>query len=98
MLGPWASHSSATGLRLYYDSTARSARFEAEITPDPSEALFLRSDGTACTSGPGAGVTSRSLHAQAPAGVSPKCKDSSSLNFARGNPWRVIGNWSMSVP
>ena len=70
--GPGASHSSATGLRLYYDSTARRSRFEAEITPDPSDEVFLRSDGTVCKSGPGAGVTNRSLHAQAPAGRQPQ--------------------------
>ena len=32
-----AGHNSATGLRLYYDSTNRPSRFDTTITPDPSE-------------------------------------------------------------
>ena len=46
--GAGASHTGASGLRLYYDSTSRPSGFDATINPNPPANLFLHSDGTAC--------------------------------------------------
>jgi hypothetical protein len=93
--GPGGSHNSATGLRLYYDSPSRPSRFDAN-----SEDLYLRSDGSACPAGGGEspGVTTRFLDTNPPTAASAKCKDSSSVNFAGGNPFKVIGIWSITLP
>jgi len=48
--GPGGSHSSATGLRLYYDSASRASRVDLEIIPSPLRALYLHSDGSVCGS------------------------------------------------
>ena len=87
-------HNNAVGLRLYYDATTRASRFDLTITPDPSVDEFLRSDGNACANAESTGVTTRFLSLDAPTATSAKCKDSSSINFAGGNLFRVIGTWS----
>lgn len=96
--GPGGSHNNATGLRLYYDAASRLSRFAAEITPDPSENLYLRSTGTACGGSESSGVTARTLDTTAPTATSAKCKNSGSVNFAGGNAYHVIGTWSVTVP
>ena len=93
-----AGHNSATGLRLYYDSTNRPSRFDTTITPDASEDDYLHSDGTVCGSGRSSGVTTRSLDDTAPTAANPKCKDSGTLNFTGGNPFSLIGTWSLAPP
>lgn len=85
--GPGGSHSNALGLRLYYDSTNRPARFGAEITPDPLTDFFLHTTGTDFF-----------LNATPPTATSAQFKDSSAVNFAGGNPWKEIGTWSMTLP
>jgi hypothetical protein len=96
--GPGGSHSSAMGLRLYYDSAGRPSRFDATITPTPSEDLYLHSDGRPCPSGGGqsTGVSAQTLDTAAPAAASAKCKDSGRLNFAGGNAFSTIGTWSLA--
>jgi hypothetical protein len=96
--GPGGSHNSAVGLRLYYDSVNRPSRFDATITPDPSEDLFLHSNGSPCPNGDGQSpnVTARTLDGTAPAAGSARCKDSGVVNFAGGNPFSPIGTWSLA--
>jgi hypothetical protein len=97
--GALATHSSAVGLRLYYDGAATPSRFDATIDPDPSEDLFLRSNGNACPGGGGesAGVTARFLTATSPGGA-PKCKDSGAIKFLAGNAFSLVGAWSIALP
>jgi hypothetical protein len=40
-------------------------------------------------------VTTRILDANAPTAATAKCKDSGALNFARGNPFSIIGTWTL---
>jgi hypothetical protein len=89
-----SGHNSATGLRLYYGSTGRSSQVAETISPNPSVALYLNSDGAACTSAQSANVTTRTLGETAPTATAAKCKDSGSINFTGGNPFSVIGTWS----
>ena len=93
--GPGGSHNSAVGLRLYYDAASRRSRFDATIAPSPEEDLFLHSDGTPCGGTQSTGVTTRFLDANAPTAATAKCKDSGALNFARGNPFSIIGTWTL---
>jgi len=84
-------------VRLYYDSTGRQSRFDATIPPNLNENLYLRSDGSPCPGGDGEspGVTTRYLSSTAPTDTSPKCKDSTGVNFNFGNPFREIGTWTL---
>ena len=70
------------GLRLYYDSSDRPSRFGAEIIPDPMKDFFLHSSGS-----------NYYLDSVAPTGA-VKYKDSSSVNYSNGNPWKEIGTWT----
>jgi hypothetical protein len=96
--GPGGSHNNARGLRLYYDSTGRPSRFDVTIAPNPNEDLYLHSDGGNCPNGDGdsPGVTTRFLDSTPPTSATPKCKDSLGLNFNGGNPYAVIGTWSLA--
>jgi hypothetical protein len=94
--GPGGSHNNAVGLRLYYDSGSRDSRFDAAISPEPNEDLFLHSDGNSCNNAPSSGVTTRFLDGSAPIAASAKCKDSGGINFAKGNPFSEIGTWSLA--
>ena len=93
--GTAGSHNSAVGLRLYYDASPRASHFDATISPDPSENLYLHSDGGPCGSAESAGVTTRSLSDAAPVGTTAKCKDSGSVHFTGGNPFSEVGTWSL---
>lgn len=88
-------HSGALGLRLYYDSANRPSHFDATLTSDPSQARYLRSNGTTC---PGGGsdssqVTERTLPGTAPTARDAKCKDSSAIKFSGGNLFEEVGTW-----
>jgi hypothetical protein len=98
--GPLAAHANAVGLRLYYDSPSRNSRFDATITPNPSQDLFLHSNGTTCPAGggPSAGATNPFLDASAPANPGAKCKDSGGINFSGGNLFKEIGTWALTLP
>ena len=99
--GVGAGHTSAVGLRLYYDSANRDSHFNVTTTtPGPGRDLFLHSDGGACPGGGGQsiGVTTLSLDDIAPAALRARCKDSGNVGFSGGNPFRVIGTWSMTQP
>ena len=92
--GPGGSHNNAVALRLYYDAVSRASRFEAG-----GGDLYLHSDGGGCDK-PAAtkdsqGVTTRFLDTTAPTATLVKCKDSGKLNFAGGNPFTLVGTWTM---
>lgn len=91
--GPGGSHNSALALRLYHDSASRASRFDATLPPSPNKDLYLHSDGGPCGGTQG---TNRILDANAPAAANAKCKDSGKVNFAGGNPFSVIGTWSLA--
>jgi N-acetylneuraminic acid mutarotase len=96
--GPGGSHNNATGLRLYYDAASRASHFDATISPNPNTNLYLHSDGGVCPGGDGdsPGVTTRFLDAIAPVAANPRCKNSGSVNFAGGNPFSLVGTWSLA--
>jgi len=95
---PGATHTSAVGLRLYYDSAGHGSHFDGTITPSPAESFFLHSDGSACST-PGlasAGVTTRFLDNSPPTATSDKCSDSVSGNPGGVNTWQEIGTWILT--
>jgi hypothetical protein len=83
--GPGGSHNNAVGLRLYYDSLDRASKFGAKISQNPVADLFLHSSGSTYF-----------LDGVSPSGAS-KYKDSPSINFNNGNPWKEIGVWRMGL-
>lgn len=97
---PGATHTSAVGLRLSYDSAGHASRFDAAITPNPPVSYFLHSDGSGCSSpGPASsGVTTRFLDDSAPSAASDKCSESSSGNSGGVNAWKEIGTWILTKP
>ncbi len=92
-----AGHSSAVGLRLYYDAKSRASQMGDTITGLPGD-LFLHSNGNACTTAASTGVTSRFLDGSTPSASAAKCLDSGSVQFAGGNPWSAIGSWNLTLP
>ncbi|HKF42486.1 MAG TPA: PPC domain-containing protein [Thermoanaerobaculia bacterium] len=90
-----AGHTSATALRLYYDSANRPSRLDATITPDSSKDFYLHSDGTVCGSAQSAASTF-TLDNTAPVAANPRCRDSAPVSFSGGNPFSVIGTWSLA--
>lgn len=95
---PGITHTSAVGLRLYYDSASHGSHLDAEITPKPAVSYFLHSDGTACST-PGlgnSGTTTRFLDDSAPAAPSDKCSESASGNSGGVNAWKEIGTWILT--
>jgi hypothetical protein len=95
---PGTTHTSAVGLRLYYDSAGHDSHFDATITPKPAVSYFLHSDGTGCsTAGPGSsGLTRRFLDDSAPETTSDKCSESASGNSGGTNSWKEIGTWILT--
>jgi alpha-tubulin suppressor-like RCC1 family protein len=81
--GPGGSHSNAVGLRLYYDSTTRPSGFAAA---DPVTDLFLHTSGNDY------------FDSTAPTFGTAKFRDSPSVNFAGGNPWKPVGMWTRTIP
>ncbi len=92
-----AGHSNAVGLRLYYDATSRASGFDMTLAA-ASVDQYLHSNGNACVNAESTGVTNRWFDLTAPTATAAKCKDSSSINFAGGNPWKLIGTWTMAAP
>jgi hypothetical protein len=82
-----AGHNNAVGLRLYYDGVQRQSRFVGMLFPDPLADFFLHSAGS-----------TDFLDNLAPVGTSPLFKDSAAVNFAGGNPWKNVGEWSLTMP
>jgi hypothetical protein len=78
-------HSSAVGLRMYYDSTQRLSRIEAAPAQSSVRNLYLHTTSADIIDG------------AAPTSATAKFKDSTSVNFAGGNAWKVIGTWSINM-
>ncbi len=78
-------HSSAVGLRMYYDSTQRLSRIEAAPAQSSVRNLYLHTTSADIIDG------------TAPTSATAKFKDSTSVNFAGGNAWKVIGTWSINM-
>jgi hypothetical protein len=80
-------HANAVGLRLYYDGSQRQSLFTAELSPDPPSDFFLH--------------TSNSVDYfddSAPTAAAPLFKDSQTVSFSGGNPWKPVGTWSVTMP
>jgi hypothetical protein len=89
-------HSGAAGVRLYYDAQNRPTLFGATIAGSTRDHHF-HSDGAPCANAESTGVTTRFLDTTAPAGKAAKCKDSSGLTLAGGNPWKTVGEWAETL-
>jgi hypothetical protein len=62
-----------------------------------------RTTGVTCRNPAGAnaestGVTTRYFNSTAPTASASKCKDSAGVNFTGGNPYKQIGEWTMTLP
>ena len=93
-----AGHNNALGLRVYYDSTARLSRFDMTLGSGPSTNEYLHSNGAACANAPSVGATNLSFDETLPSAVTAaaaKCLDSGGVNFAGGNPLKVIAIWNV---
>jgi hypothetical protein len=95
--GPGGSHASARGLRLYYDGAKTPSSLGLQLAPDPLEDFFLDSNGGICADLPSRTATVFSLDETAPGATAPKCRDSGAVNYANGNPWQLIGTWSLPL-
>ena len=98
--GPGGSHNNARGLRLYYDSAGYPSHFDATISPNPNEILYLHSDRSPChdNNGESSGIQPLTLDGIAPTAsfANKKCKDSGPINFNNGNPWVDVGTWLLA--
>jgi hypothetical protein len=93
-----SSHSSARGLRLYYDSARQASHiFGFDSLSGEEFALYLVSNGTACPGGGGesARATDRTLTGASPTAAAAKCKDSSAITFSGGNQFKEVGTWTL---
>ena len=93
--GPGGSHVSARGLRLYYDSAKMPSNLGLQLSPDALENFFLDSDGGDLRQSPQPDRDDILPRKTAPGPTAPKCRDSGTVNFANGNPWQLIGTWSL---
>jgi len=96
--GPGGSHLSARGLRLYYDGAKTPSSLGLQLAPDPLDDFYLDSNGGICANLPSPTATTFSLDETAPGATAPKCRDSGTVNYANGNPWQLIGTWSLPMP
>jgi hypothetical protein len=92
-----SSHTSARGVRLYYDAASQPSHIDATLGPGSRRVLYLDSDGTACQPGgsESAHVTDRTLTDAMPSGAAAKCKDSNAITFSGGNPFKEVGTWTL---
>ena len=88
---------SARGLRLYYDAVKVASNLGLQLASGPLETFFLDSNGGPCGDVPSPTATTFPLVDTAPGAGAAKCRDSSAINFAGGNPWRPIGTWSLPL-
>jgi hypothetical protein len=96
--GPGGSHASARGLRLYYDGISASSSVGLQLASGGLASFFLDSNGGVCAGQPSPGASAFSLDPQAPTAPRSKCRDSAAVNFAKGNPWQLIGTWHLPLP
>ncbi len=90
-------HSSAAGLRAYYDAATRQSRIDATIFPAANAQEYFHSDGAACSNAASTGVTTKTTDANPPASALPlaKCRDSATVKFAGGNAWQTVDTWAL---
>jgi hypothetical protein len=99
-----STHSNATNLRLYYDSTGSPSNFALTIAPNPSQNFYLHSDGGTCSNGvvntDSVGVTTRFLDNIAPTASVPRCKNSGLIDFNKptlaANPFIIFSTWTLA--
>jgi hypothetical protein len=96
--GPGGSHVSARGLRLYYDGAKVPSNLGLQLAPNALDDFYLDSNGGICANLPSPTATVFSLDEAAPGATAPKCRDSGTVNYANGNPWQLIGTWSLPLP
>jgi hypothetical protein len=96
--GPGGSHLGARGLRLYYDSAKAPSNLGLQLAPNALDDFFLDSNGGICADLPSPTATVFSLDETAPGPTAAKCRDSGAVNYANGNPWQLIGTWSLPLP
>jgi hypothetical protein len=92
-----AGHSSAVGLRVYYDAVSRASHLGDTITGVPAD-RFLHSNGNACTAAASTGVMNRFLDGSYSGCVRGQVPGFGSVNFAGGNPWSLINSWTLTLP
>jgi len=80
----------AGNVRGYTTAELAAAGYPTELQVNQSEPVMLFLHG----SGGPANPPTLFLDDLAPAGATPKYKDSPAVNFAGGNPWKDIGTWS----
>jgi hypothetical protein len=92
----------ASGVRLYYDSQAFPSGLNASLFSDTPQNYYLHSDGSACSfATPSAGVTTSWFDSYTPAATSAddaKCQTSGALTFAGNNPWATLGTFNFAQP
>lgn len=97
--GQGASHASAAGLRVYFDSVLRPSAFGVGIGGESARDMYLDGDGAACPARAGKLASARSLRAAATTALAAQCADSPGVVWkAGGNPWREVGTWTTSLP
>jgi hypothetical protein len=80
------SHSSAVGLRVYYDGLPSRSRIALGLGAGPRD-FYLRSLGGAMV-----------LDGSAPTSKTARTADSPAVKFVGGNRWAVAGTWSYLAP
>jgi hypothetical protein len=83
---PAGTHSSALGLRVYYDGVPSRSRIALGIDTGPRD-FYLRSMS---------GVME--LDGAAPTSRTARAADSPTVKIAGGNPWAVVGTWTYLAP
>jgi hypothetical protein len=95
--GRGASHTSAVGVRAYFDSTKRASGITLTQGDGPGD-LFLRASGPACAGKPSPRNADFALDDDAPTADRAKCRDSAVVKLGGGNSWKPIGSWSITLP
>jgi hypothetical protein len=92
--GPGATHASAAGLRVYFDSVSLPSAFGIGMGGGAPLPVYLRGGGPRCLGRPSP-AGSLSLAEAAGTGVLAKCADSHGVAFQGGdNPWKEVGTWT----
>jgi hypothetical protein len=94
--------STASGVRVYYDSQTFPSGLNASLFSSSAQAYYLHSDGTACSfATPSSSVTTSWFDAYMPAATgadNAKCQTSGSLDYAGGNAFTPLGTFNFAQP
>jgi uncharacterized repeat protein (TIGR01451 family) len=80
-------HSSAVGLKLYYDALAQASRIGMQLGAEPFRDQYLR-----------LGAGGAALEAAPPAAGTARYQDSPAVRFPKGNGWALVGTWTRIAP